>query len=668
MAGWRDVVLREFQPEVSALFIAADPDLLLADEDLHAELASRGFDVLVFDDPVAFRLIHESRYRSVLDGGQQLTRSIIVQVAARPLDQMPYDILQAGREVRLGLNNIFSGLSYPVLTSLDRRYLDVLHKAWKQKKPGNLGDNATADFILHEVFKIHPEQVSDDAGILKLLLELQSSDFKISLPFLRRVESLLHLGNRFSDWPLSDLLSSGDYFLRFLQERWPIFLADVLKQKPNGSRDKTAATYELSTGGPRHLPLQETAVYPFVTTLFLEGKLKPVKYSADRDIHPAWVQAGIQGVASNRTDRKLEDLLSRLESAVPSDEAAHFDWLAFAGILAQAEAVYYSDSPVEKDIKLRFETLLCSVDRSFSGWACRRLASLYNQPSIPPVMLHHVPRFMQYQCISSPGSRVALIVMDGLALGQWQLIRRQIADARADFKMDDDAVFAWVPCITSVCRQAIFSGRAPFQFASTIDSTGRDEYHWQQFWQQAGLGAGDVYYANIAGELNDLNDVRNAIDATLPHAVGIMVGMVDNIMHGVKLGMAGMYNQVKQWNSSGFLIDLLDLLLKHKYHVYLTADHGNVEAEGCGNPHEGVIAGTRSQRVRVYNSAVLREQTARNYPESICWQPDGLPDNYYPLLAPGRQAFINKGVKTVTHGGLSVEELIVPFVQIERRK
>jgi hypothetical protein len=45
----------------------------------------------------------------------------------------------------------------------------------------------------------------------------------------------------------------------------------------------------------------------------------------------------------------------------------------------------------------------------------------------------------------------------------------------------------------------------------------------------------------------------------------------------------------------------------------------------------------------------------------------GLPDTYLALLAPGRYAFVQKGEHIVSHGGASVEELIVPLIQIERQ-
>jgi hypothetical protein len=38
------------------------------------------------------------------------------------------------------------------------------------------------------------------------------------------------------------------------------------------------------------------------------------------------------------------------------------------------------------------------------------------------------------------------------------------------------------------------------------------------------------------------------------------------------------------------------------------------------------------------------------------------------LLAPEGAAFIGEREKVVTHGGISIEELIVPFIKFERKK
>ena len=42
----------------------------------------------------------------------------------------------------------------------------------------------------------------------------------------------------------------------------------------------------------------------------------------------------------------------------------------------------------------------------------------------------------------------------------------------------------------------------------------------------------------------------------------------------------------------------------------------------------------------------------------------GLPANFMPLFAGGRAAFVPQGEQVVVHGGVSIEELIVPFVKI----
>jgi hypothetical protein len=44
----------------------------------------------------------------------------------------------------------------------------------------------------------------------------------------------------------------------------------------------------------------------------------------------------------------------------------------------------------------------------------------------------------------------------------------------------------------------------------------------------------------------------------------------------------------------------------------------------------------------------------------------GLPTNFFSLFAGGRSAFMPDGEQAVVHGGISVEELLVPFVKVGR--
>ena len=137
-------------------------------------------------------------------------------------------------------------------------------------------------------------------------------------------------------------------------------------------------------------------------------------------------------------------------------------------------------------------------------------------------------------------------------------------------------------------------------------------------------------------------------------------------MNGRQLGSAVMHNQIKLLCRKGFMHSLINYLLNHGYEVWMTSDHGNIECSGKGRPTEGVIAETKGERVRIYPSKELRSQVAADFSFAREWHPVGLPSDYYPLIAGDQDAFINKGNTIVGHGGISIEEVIVPLVNFKR--
>lgn len=60
---WQKRILSQFVPGVSPIILAVDPDGLLQNEHILAGLQERGFSLLWFEDPIAFRYAYESRFR-----------------------------------------------------------------------------------------------------------------------------------------------------------------------------------------------------------------------------------------------------------------------------------------------------------------------------------------------------------------------------------------------------------------------------------------------------------------------------------------------------------------------------------------------------------------------------------------------------------------------------
>ena len=662
MSTWRDAILNDFVPNVSKLTLVADPDCLLTEEKLALELHGRGFDLIEFNDPVEFRYAHESKYRSIWDRGEQPDLVVILRLQDAELESLPYDLLQAGRKLSFNLGDLFPTLSYPVIEKLDRSLLDALFEAQRKSPPNRMGDNATKDFILRHVFGIAAELIGSEVELLRALLRLHYGKLQIPLMLAERLIQVLKGHDGLKAWPLSEIVPDDEAFFAFLQERWPVFLARL--GKGNQVREYSPE-WGLKYPGPYHLPFEHQDIKVYIDNLFLEGKLTPVEATDVEVDAGSWIRSGIAMADVDDEALRISRLFDLVEKELPTAEARYSDWTAFALKWAELSSLIHCGNSTEHQTRLR--EIGDALNTTFAGWLGDHYASLINLPPTSPAMLHHVPRRLARDIEDSSNSRAALIVVDGLALDQWVTVRQLLQKQDSHLVMRESATFAWIPTLTSVSRQSIFSGKPPLYFPSSIHSTHNEEKLWKQFWEGHGLSRLDVAYQRGLGD----GDASSVLDATIhpgkTKVVGLVVDKVDKIMHGMHLGSAGMHNQIKQWCHAGFLSGLVGQLLDYGYEVWLTADHGNIECDGKGRPSEGVIAETRGERVRVYPTPELRAQVAEAFTFAHEWQPVGLPTDYFPLVAGGREAFVNPGEAIVGHGGVAIEEVIVPLVKFARR-
>ena len=682
VSDWRDRILREFTPRVARLTLVADPDGLLLEETLLEAIRERGFEILPFDDSVAFRFAYESRFRSGRDGGETPDLVVALRAERHDLAALPYDLLQAGRQLSFGLGELFPGLSHPVVASLDRGHLDALYRARMRHGPERLGDDATKDFALLHVFDIAPALIRGPVDLLRTLLRRHYRGQWLPRLLDDRLVRLLRQGGAFDSWPLETIVPDRDAFFAFLQERWPLFLdrLDRLARHAGTSVGEVGKPYGLGIDGPRDasgssgLKLEGPADLPFghddvriyIDNLFVEGMLRPVPHGSSGALSGQWVSVGIRTDPDADKRRRLQGLMETAGKTIPGPDARHREWTAFACRWAELEVLRSGTAaPARSETGTRAAELRREVDRSFLAWTGRRYAGLHNQPPDPPVMVHHVPRYLARQLERDSEGKVALIVVDGLALDQWLVLRDVLADQRPRLRFREGAVFAWVPTLTSVSRQAIFAGKPPLYFPSSIHTTDREASSWRQFWVDQGVSAQAVGYAKGLGD-GALDSVSEILSGVGVRALGLVVDKVDRIMHGMELGTAGMHSQVRQWAGEGFMAGLLDLLLDAGLAVYLTSDHGNIEAEGRGRPSEGAVADVRGERARLYPDRALRSRVHEQFPDAVAWPAIGLPEDCLALLAPARSAFVREGERVVGHGGASLEEVVVPWVRIER--
>ncbi len=276
MANWRDSILKNFQPKISRLTLVADPDGLLTEEGMLSAIRQRGFDLIPFDDPIAFRFAYESQYRSLWDQGQNTDLVVVLRSSEQQLNKLPFDLLKAGRQLTFALHQLFPKLNYPVLSGLDRSYLDAVADCYEAHDGNQLTERETKEFVLMHCFGIVPKLIKTPVDLLKVLLSLHAR--KVLLPDFLNEYLLQSLPKEptFAAWPLPEILPSRDSFLRFLQEEWAIYLGNDQWRRRHAK-----------PGSVHH-----EDVRAYIDTFFLDGSLKPIDQPNPSNL-PAWAQTGI---------------------------------------------------------------------------------------------------------------------------------------------------------------------------------------------------------------------------------------------------------------------------------------------------------------------------------------------------------------------------------------
>ena len=176
-----------------------------------------------------------------------------------------------------------------------------------------------------------------------------------------------------------------------------------------------------------------------------------------------------------------------------------------------------------------------------------------------------------------------------------------------------------------------------------------------------------AFFKQASGVSDDAFVDRLETEASRPfcRAVGVVLTTVDEMTHGAVLGTSQLHQDVETWARRGNSMELRAGIVTVRFRRRTDGRPRNVEATGIGRPDVGALAETRGERVLIFNDQVLRARIAAGNPTSMEWPSTGLPPNFLPLMAPSRKAFSTRNSTIVTHGGISIEEVMVPFVEFK---
>ena len=290
------------------------------------------------------------------------------------------------------------------------------------------------------------------------------------------------------------------------------------------------------------------------------------------------------------------------------------------------------------------------------------------------------------------GEKVFLIVIDNFRLDQWRILSKEIGDM---FDIEEDLYMSILPTATQYARNAIFSGLMPKQIATMfpelwvdedeeegknlneepliqtqIDRYRRhDKFSYHKINNSTGADKFMQQYKNLAQ--NDLNVlVVNFVDM-LSHARTEM-----RMIRELASNESAYRSITLSWFQHSVLADVFKELAQSDYKVIITTDHGSIRTTnpikiiGDRNTNTnlryklGKSLNYDARQVFAIKNPHLAQLPAPNLSTSYVFATGdsffAYPNNY--------NYYVSYYKDTFQHGGISMEEMIVPLATLSPRK
>lgn len=324
---------------------------------------------------------------------------------------------------------------------------------------------------------------------------------------------------------------------------------------------------------------------------------------------------------------ELKELTTK--NNITSDE-----WINIAKI--KAKILYYAS--IEN---LTFDFTF--LDEAFELFVKDKYKSLSTQVNI------NAPAILPNTLELISGGKVALIVMDGMSLFDFEIISHHMHNINYDYS----GSYALIPTTTAISRQCLLSGKYPRELENPF-SLSREEKQFREATQSLGYLPNQVLYSR--GYSTEFNHQTKFL--------AIIINDIDDMVHGQIQGQLGMFNSIDLFAKSNKLQNLIIELYQQGFEVYVTSDHGNRVCRGVGKlRNTGVEVETKSKRMVILKDYAEENEMISKYTST--YEGYYLDKSYKYLICDPDVSYDVSNETVVTHGGSTIDEVIVPFIKVK---
>lgn len=333
----------------------------------------------------------------------------------------------------------------------------------------------------------------------------------------------------------------------------------------------------------------------------------------------------------------LNDMKNELLKLISGNDMNYNSWLQIASKKGKAECLA-AKSQVYIDLSF--------VDEAFKKFITAEYGTISGVTRTDsPVIVSRAVEF-----IAKKNEKVALIVLDGMSIFDFNVLSSKFEGI--DYQ--ENYIYAIIPTTTAISRQSLLSGKFPVQLDKPFDLS-REEKEF--FLNCKSLGYLDKQICYTRGYNLDIGIGVKCLS--------IILNDIDDMVHGQTQGRIGMYDDIHLLAQTGKLQSLIKKLYEMGFSIYLTSDHGNTLCTGLGVVKgTGIEIETKSKRMLILKDFASAGELQDKY--NLIEYPGYYLDKQYKYyICNTGNSFDTKDSVVMTHGGISIDEVIVPFIKIK---
>lgn len=611
MSNWIDKYKKLVISSHKQHIIVADQDNLFEYAELKEAFENDGYKVLPAQNDLEVRVKFELYARDSVD------RYLII--APGTYSPLPDIELSAHFQV-VGLPQLFPNLDAKAIKGLSFNALCLLSNI---KPYEELSYDKTLKFLLENLYNVDFDTLTNSKArerVLNALITVLLEKNGINQPLTNFLTTI-------AKPYFPDLISKGltnSNLIKYIQDQWATYI--------NGKHSL--------------LDFKESILNRSIGYLFAFDHLSPIKVSPTQyESFPKTLKIGIYVDEQGHNDNELEGLIEYLKQQLEIIEDIADQWFKIVQILSHAKIKYLvSRNESLKEDFLRIED---SFNNRFQRFIDNTYGSLFSLSGVrKPVVVSRILEHIN----ARPARKKALLVIDGMNYWQWSLLGKVLVNK--GLNCSSSASLAFIPTITAWSRQAIFKGDKP----DLTQNNSKEDKLFEAFWLKQGVPAYQIQYKKFSvNEPLLVSGIPN--DVTM---LGLVCNDLDEVMHGSVLGNSQLKTSTEQWIEKSKIVGIVGDLRARGFQIYITADHGNIEATGLKNLtlKEKVGALSRSKRHLHFTNDILLE-SFREQNSGLTLGLKGLS-----VYLRHQEAFTSENIQVITHGGSHFWEVIVPFISI----